>query len=176
MTYRRKAAPPSSDRKLRRLSRLRVPFQLAAFATLAAVICSTNTSLADERGLAFWLAGEFGSLAAAPLVPGWAIALIERYNPVSGGGNVAAARQVTINKLPLTLNVNLNASLKANPNLVLASPTYVFATPVLGGQLHTVFLAEPTFLFARECVRPNGDQISAAQLKRRLTMGYQARV
>ena len=33
-----------------------------------------------------------------------------------------------------TVNVNLNADLKANPNLVLVNPTYVFATPVFGGQ------------------------------------------
>lgn len=121
-----------AGRKL--FARFHVRVQLAAFTSFVAIICSTNISLADEGGLGFWLAGEFGSLAAAPQVPGWAIAFIDLYNPVSGGGNVAAARQVTINKLPLTLNVNLNASLKANPNLVLASPTYVFATPVLGGQ------------------------------------------
>ena len=116
------------------IARLRTRLRLTALVTFAAFACSTSTSWADEGGLAFWLAGEFGSLAAVPQVPGWAIAFIDLYNPVSGGGNVAAARQVTINKLPLTLNVNLNASLKANPNLVLATPTYVFATPVLGGQ------------------------------------------
>jgi hypothetical protein len=87
-----------------------------------------------RAGSLFWLAGEFGSLAAAPQVPGWAIAFVDLYNPVSGGGNVAAAWQVTINGFKGAVNVNLNATLKANPNLVLASPTYVFATPVFGGQ------------------------------------------
>jgi hypothetical protein len=48
--------------------------------------------------------------------------------------NVAAARQVTINKFPVTVNVNLNANLKANPDLILVNPTYVFATPVFGGR------------------------------------------
>jgi hypothetical protein len=74
-----------------------VRLSLAALVTLAAFACSTSTSWADEGGLAFWLAGEFGSLAAVQQVPGWAIAFIDLYNPVSGGGNVAAARQVTIN-------------------------------------------------------------------------------
>ena len=41
---------------------------------------------------------------------------------------------MTINRFNTTVNVNLNASLKANPNLVLVNPTYVFATPVFGGQ------------------------------------------
>ncbi|MBR1233581.1 hypothetical protein JQ597_15280 [Bradyrhizobium sp. AUGA SZCCT0177] len=29
---------------------------------------------ADENGYSFWLPGQFGSLAAAPGVPGWAMA------------------------------------------------------------------------------------------------------
>jgi len=107
---------------------------LAGLAAFVAFACSTSASLADEGGVSFWLPGEFGSLAAAPQVPGWAIAFLDLYNPVSGAGNVAAARQVTINGFKGTVNVNLNATLNANPNLVLASPTYVFATPVFGGQ------------------------------------------
>ena len=99
-----------------------------------AIACSTSVSLADEGGVSFWIPGLYGSLAAAPQVPGWAIGFVNLYNPVSAGGNVAAARQVTINKFPITVNVNLNAALKANPNLILVNPTYVFATPVFGGQ------------------------------------------
>jgi hypothetical protein len=33
------------------------------------------------------------------------------------------------------VNVNLNLNLKAEPNLVLVDPTYVFETKILGGQL-----------------------------------------
>jgi hypothetical protein len=74
-------------------------------------------------------------LSAVPQVPGWALGIVDLYNPVSGGGTVAAARQVTINNLPVNVNVNLNATIKANPNLVLVDPSYAFATPVFGGQL-----------------------------------------
>ena len=83
------------------------------------------------------LPGLYGSLAAAPQVPGWAIRFVDVYNPVSASGSAAAAREVTINRLNTTanVNVNLNLGLKAEPNLVLANPTYVFATPVLGGQI-----------------------------------------
>jgi hypothetical protein len=42
---------------------------------------------------------------------------------------------VTIGKLNPAVNVNLNVNLAAHSDLVLASPSYVFATPVLGGQL-----------------------------------------
>jgi hypothetical protein len=95
---------------------------------------SPRVALADEGGVSFWIPGLYGSLAAAPQVPGWAVGLVNLYNPVSASGTVAAAREVTINRFNTTVNVNLNASLKANPNLVLVNPTYVFATPVFGGQ------------------------------------------
>jgi hypothetical protein len=54
---------------------------------------------------------------------------------VSAGGDVAAAREVTIGKLNPTVNVNLNLNLHSNGDVALINPSYVFATPVLGGQL-----------------------------------------
>jgi hypothetical protein len=124
----------TADQRL--LGRLNVRAGLTAvFIAFAAFAGSTNTSHADEGGLGFWFPGLFGSLAAAPLVPGWAIATLDLYNPVSAGGNVAAARQITIGNLPVNVKVNFNATLKAEPNLVLVDPTYVFATRVFGGQL-----------------------------------------
>jgi hypothetical protein len=118
------------------LGRLNIRAGLTAvFFAFAAVACPINTSHADEGGVGFWFPGLFGSLAAVPQVPGWALGIVDLYNPVSAGGNVAAARQITINNLPINVKVNLNASLNAEPNLVLVDPTYVFATPVFGGQL-----------------------------------------
>jgi hypothetical protein len=105
-----------------------------ALISFIVIVCSASISSADEGGVSFWIPGLYGSLAAAPQVPGWAVGIIDLYNPVSAGGNVAAARQVTINRFKGTVNVNLNSTLKANPNLILVAPTYVFATPVLGGQ------------------------------------------
>jgi hypothetical protein len=107
----------------------------AALFTLAALACVTRAAFADEGGVSFWIPGLYGSLAAAPQVPGWAIAYINLYNPVSASGNIAAARQVTLNRFSATVNVSLNANLKANPNVVLVNPAYVFGTPVFGGQL-----------------------------------------
>jgi hypothetical protein len=54
---------------------------------------------------------------------------------LSGSREVAAAREITINKLKRTVNVNLNLDLKARADLVFLSPGYVFESPVLGGQL-----------------------------------------
>src|ERR1700677_3728572 len=106
------------------------------FRTLAAaLLAAASCALADEGGIGFWLPGEFGSLAAAPQVPGWSLGLINYYTSLDAAGSVAAAREVTIGKLNPTVNVNLNVNLAAHSDLVLASPTYVFATTVLGGQL-----------------------------------------
>jgi hypothetical protein len=93
-----------------------------------------NAARADEGGVGFWLPGQFGSLAAAPQVPGLAVGILNYYTSVSAGGNVAAAREITIGRFNPTAKVNLNLGLSATPDLVLVDPTYVFATPVLGGQ------------------------------------------
>lgn len=106
----------------------------AAFSAALAVASFATMVRADEGGVSFWLPGLYGSLAAVPQVPGWSWAVVDLYNPVSANGTVAAARQITINNIPANVNVSLNATLKANPNLVLVNPGYTFSTPVLGGQ------------------------------------------
>jgi hypothetical protein len=108
--------------------------------TATALICvgllsaTSSASLADESGTSFWLPGQFGSLAAAPETPGWAIASVYYHTSVSAGADVAAAREIQIGRFNPSLNVNLNANLNANADLGLFIPSYVFATPVLGGQ------------------------------------------
>jgi hypothetical protein len=47
----------------------------------------------------------------------------------------AAAREIQIGRFNPNLNVNLNANLHASADLAIIIPSYVFATPVLGGQL-----------------------------------------
>jgi hypothetical protein len=53
---------------------------------------------------------------------------------VSASGNVAASREFTIGRLNPTVNINLNANLKAQADLEFLNANYVFATPILGGQ------------------------------------------
>jgi hypothetical protein len=95
----------------------------------------SETAHADEGGVSFWLPGQFGSLAAAPQVPGWSMAAVYYHTSVSASGNVAAAKQIQIGRFPANVNVNLNASLNAQADLLILNPTYTFGTPVLGGQL-----------------------------------------
>ncbi len=95
----------------------------------------SGAAYADESGVSYWLPGRFGSLAATPQVPGWSMAAVYYHTSVEASGAVAAARQIQIGRFPATVNVNLNASLNAQADLILLNPTYTFATPVLGGQL-----------------------------------------
>jgi len=126
---------------------LRAPLCLQPFATqhrakaalalalaLTASASLATTAAADEGGVSIWLPGYFGSLAAAPLQPGWSLQSIYYHTSVSAGGNVSQAREITIGQIPINLNASLSGNLNANADLGLALPTYTFATPVLGGQ------------------------------------------
>ncbi|MGC1353307.1 MAG: transporter [Xanthobacteraceae bacterium] len=106
----------------------------AAVASVA-IISLPATSFADENGISFWLPGIYGSLAAVPQQPGWSFAAINYYDSVGASGSVAASREITIGRLSPTVNVNLNVSVKADIDVALLYPSYVFATPVFGGQL-----------------------------------------
>ena len=79
--------------------------------------------------------GFFGSLAATPQQPGWSLANIYYHTSVSAGGGVALAREITIGKIPINLAGEPDRQPKCQGDLGMVIPTYVFATPVLGGQL-----------------------------------------
>src|SRR3982074_1733663 len=98
---------------------------------------------ADESGISFWAPGFCGSLAATPQQPGWSLATIYYHTSVSAGADVARAREFTLGRVPanLTVNANLNLSLNATGNLGFVIPSYVFETPVLGGQASVSLLA-----------------------------------
>jgi hypothetical protein len=158
-------------------------------AILAAIAAGLipKVSLADEGGVSFWLPGFFGSLAAAPAAtPGWAFASFYYHTSVSAGADVARAREFEIGRLSPTLSASLSANLKANADFVWINPSYVFATPVLGGQASvglaslvgatnasvsgTLTASIPPFTFIRsdsisDSVFGNGDLYPQAMLK-----------
>jgi hypothetical protein len=106
-----------------------------ALATLAAIFSTPKSALADEDGTSFWIPGFFGSLAAAPQQPGWSLASILYNTNVSASGNAAIAREITIGQLPkFPVAISVNANVHADATIGFVAPTYVFATPFLGGQ------------------------------------------
>ena len=126
-------APAGIRRRPPRKRAIRTGLVCGALAVMAAA-SAPNSAMADEGGVSFWVPGFFGSLAAAPQQPGWSLASIYYHTSVSAGSNVALAREIQIGRIPANLTANLNASLNASGDLGFAIPTYVFASPVLGGQ------------------------------------------
>src|ERR1700733_5543383 len=102
---------------------------------LVILVVAPSAAVADEGGVGFWLSGQFGSLAAAPQQPGWSFADVYYHASVSGSGDVAAAREFTLGAFTRTAAVNLNLNVKASVDIDLVSASYVFASPLLGGQL-----------------------------------------
>jgi hypothetical protein len=130
------ATRPSSQSaaiRRRKISGLRCAGAAVGF--LAAAISLSQSALADEGGVSFWLPGQFGSLASVPQQPGWSFAAVNYYTSVNASGAVAASREITIGRFNPTVTVNANLNLNANAELVLLNPSYVFASPVFGGQL-----------------------------------------
>ena len=107
----------------------------AAFYFALSLFGAMPQSQADEGGVSLWLPGTFGSLAATPLTPGWSVATVFVHVSADASGNVAAAREVTLGRFNRNISIDLNVNLKARPDLLAVAPTYVFGTPVFGGQL-----------------------------------------
>src|SRR5215472_6554689 len=113
---------------------------LTACVALTAVAFTTTMSLADEDGVSFWIPGFFGSLAAAPQQPGWALTSMLYNTNVSASGNAAVAREVTIGRFNPTINISVDAHVHANATIGFLAPSYTFATPFLGGQASAFLL------------------------------------
>jgi hypothetical protein len=105
-----------------------------AMAAALAALLAPAIAFADEGGISFWPPGQHGSLIAAPQTPGLAIPAMLVHEDVDGGGEVAASRQFVIGGLPRDVDISLNADIDGNVTLLFVSPTYTFASPVLGGQ------------------------------------------
>jgi hypothetical protein len=130
----RKGNPGLERKTSNRGKSVRALFSAASFSTL--IIASTpQVALADEGGVSFWLPGLLGNpLAAAPGQPGWSLETFFYNTNVNAGANVAAAREIQIGAISPSLRVNLSATLHNDTYFEFVNPTYVFATPFLGGQ------------------------------------------
>jgi hypothetical protein len=140
MTARMALATQKSERPI---SAPRRRLSVAAIVLAPAIVFSSNSALADEDGVSFWVPGFFGSLAATPQQPGWSLATIYYHTSVSAGADVARAREFTLGRVPAngTVNANLNLHVNATGDLGFVIPTYVFETPVLGGQASVSMIA-----------------------------------
>jgi hypothetical protein len=102
--------------------RWRIP-DLASTVAGAILLAAARAPLADEAGASFWLPGNFGSFAATPAEPGWSLPLIYYHATADEEAGITFPRGGRI-----TAGVDVDA------DLAFTFPTYVFSTPVAGGQ------------------------------------------
>jgi hypothetical protein len=107
----------------------RRPFAFLVVGSLTVAV--TGLARADEGGVSFWAPGLYGSLAAAPGVPGWTFAAVYYHVTANaqGGVNFQSGGQI-------------RAGLDARVDSVFLNATYVSPTPILGGQA-AIALAVP---------------------------------
>jgi hypothetical protein len=105
-----------------------------AIGLVSVAVMWSPVARADEGGVSYWVPGFYGSLAAAPGVPGWSLANIYYHTSVKGGPDVAFGREVPVGRLNVPFTAQVNANLNATADLGVVIPQYTFATPVLGGQ------------------------------------------
>lgn len=102
---------------------------LSMFGLCAALLARPEPLFADESGVSFWIPGFFGSLAATPSMPGWSWTTVYYHTDVNSGAGAAFPR-----------GGRVDVGIAGTGDLGLFGPTYVFATPVLGGQLSATLL------------------------------------
>lgn len=116
---------------------LSVPCKAAATGLIGvALLASSAPAQADAGGLSFWLPGAFGSLAAAPGVPGWSYATIYLHLQTSGGRGANFV-------LPGGGRGAVAVGVTARADALVQGITYTFAQPVLGGQAAFTVLGAP---------------------------------
>ena len=135
---------------------------LCAFAFSA----TPQNAFADAGGVGFWLPGLFGSLAAAPTVPGWAYSTIYLHLQANAG---AAQNFVTSGGVRGSVVSGLNA----HGDALALGITYTSPMSVLGGQAALTLLTAPGNVgvgIGTTLTGPLGNTISGVRTDNRTTL------
>jgi hypothetical protein len=119
-----------------------------------AFLLNPNDAIADEGGVSFWLPGQYGSFAATPSMPGWSFESTFYYAGAAASTSFARG------------GFGIEAGLKSPIGLFMFTPTYSFATPILGAQaslgMTTTFGKNLTSAWAT-ITGPGGGSLSGAR-------------
>jgi hypothetical protein len=143
----------------------KVSFRALGLLGLAVASIPSQAS-ADAGGVGFWLPGIFGSLAAAPGVPGWAYASIYLHLQANAG---AAQNFVTSGGARGSVVTGLNA----HGDALALGVTYTSPMSVLGGQAAFTILTAPGNVglgIDATLSGPLGNSISGARTDNRTTL------
>ena len=134
---------------------------LLSVATIFSFLSTPHAAKADAGGVGLWLPGLMGSLSAVPGVPGWSLATIYLHIDTKASGD-AVFRNGT----------SLVTGLKARADGVAFAPTYIFGTPVLGGQAAFAVIGVPGHVgidIDATVTGPRGGVISGSRSDNRTT-------
>src|SRR5258708_10518095 len=107
---------------------------LAGSAVAIALALAPQLAWADEVGESFWPLGSCGTLAATASQPGFSLTSTYYPTSTSAGSEVARARLIRIGRVTGAVDENVSAISVSPEDLATITPSYTFATPVLGGQ------------------------------------------
>src|SRR5262249_20317468 len=124
------------------------------FAALLPLFFS-DRALADEAGVSFWLPGQFGSFAATPSNPGWSFESTFYHATAAASPSVSFVRGGAF-----------QTGVKSPSDFGMVTPTFVFATPVLGGQAAvgmTALYGRNTTSVSATLTGPGGTSLSGSR-------------
>jgi hypothetical protein len=110
------------------------PYRLAGGAIAAALALVAHLARADEGGVSFWTPGTYGSLSATLSQPGFSLTSTGYHSDTKAGSEVARARLIRTGRIPAELAESVTAISRGPADQASVTPSYTFATPVLGGQ------------------------------------------
>jgi hypothetical protein len=137
------------------LSGRRLTQPACVVAALLLALAFFDAASADESGVSFWLQGQFGSFAAVPSIPGWS------FESTVYHATAAADPSITFPR-----GGGLQVGAKSPSDLVMLTPTYVFATPILGGQAAvgvTALYGRNTTSVSASLFGPRGGSLSGSR-------------
>lgn len=86
---------------------------------LAGLLATAAPAAADESGAAFWLSGQYASMAAVPPPPGWSLTTFANaYRGTQDGARLSATKK---------------ADVESEQAIIYFQPGYAFETKILGG-------------------------------------------
>ena len=131
------------------------PMRIFLLCVTVFLLALANGARADESGTSFWLPGQMGSFAALPGDPGWSLPLVYYHTKADASASKA-----------FEIGGRVDVGLKARADLFIAAPTYVFSSPVAGGQASvgvTALLGRVNAGIDATLIGPGGGVLSGAQ-------------
>src|SRR5262249_18446584 len=106
--------------------------RLAGGIVATALALAPQLASADEVGESFWTPGSFGSLAATAPHPGFSLPATHYHTSTTAATQDSRPRLARVGGAAVDENVS---AISISPeDLATVTPSYAFATPVLGGQ------------------------------------------